>query len=96
MLLMESIIAANCYWGDNDGCQNSLQAYVKYTHIDEKSQVITDEIKKEFPAIYVAGILVGAGVQRKYKTMITGNIGLELDVVDTNNPKETVFWKYSF
>lgn len=93
---MALLIAAGCFYGNGNSCDSAGQGYIKYYHLDQKAQYAADQIKRAYPSTEYTGVMLLAGMQRKYKGIVYKNIGFDLDYSTPSQPKTVIFYKYGF
>lgn len=95
-MIMEALVTVSCTFGNGESCLAGMNEYVKYNKLDTKAQVIEENVKKKYPSLHFAGMVLGTAVRRKYKFLIYRNIWYDGDYSDINNPKSIVIYKYNF
>ncbi len=95
-MLFEALIAASCAYGNNDSCLAGLDKYVKENKLDEKAQVIEQNVKKKYPALHLTGTIIGTAVQRRYNFLIYKNFWYNGDYTDNNNIKNMIVFKITY
>lgn len=95
-MIFEALVAASCSYGNSDACNASLTGYAKFYKLDERAQVIEQNVKKKYPAIHFTGVVLGSAVQRKYQVMLYRNVWLIADYSDIGKGQTIVQYRYSY
>ena len=95
-MILESIVVAACFAGNNDSCNSGLQGYVKHYKLDEQAQVVEQNIKKQYPSMHFGAVVAGTLAYKKYNTLLYRNIWYQGDFTNPNNYSNMVIYKYNF
>lgn len=90
------LVAGACLYGTGQACDSGEQAFFKYNKLDTLVQKEGDKIKKQFPNLYMMGIVLGAGVQKKYDACLWGPVWGQIDVSNVNNQTYKLIYKLGF
>lgn len=90
------LVAGACLYGTGSACDSGEQAFFKYNKLDQFAQKEGDKIKKKYPSLYMTGIVIGAGIQKKYDACLYGPIWGHVDVSNMNNQTYLLLFKRGF
>lgn len=95
-MILESLVVAACFAGNTEACNSSLTGYVKYNKLDERAQVIEENVKKKYPAVHFTGVTLGTIAYKKYNAMLYRGIWYQGDFTNSNDIKSMIVFKYSY
>jgi len=95
-MIMEGLVVAACFAGNNEACSTSLTEYAKFHKLDVQAQVVEQNIKKRYPAAHFMGTTAAMIVHRQYNFMLYRNIWYNGDYMNTQNPTNKIVYKYEF
>lgn len=94
-MILEGLVVAACFAGNTEACNSSLTGYVKYNKLDERAQVIEENVKKKYPAVHFTGVTLGTVAYKKYNFLLCKNTWLQLDY-STSEKISKIVYKIEF
>lgn len=95
-MILEGVVAAACFYGNGEACNSSLHGYVKHHKLDERAQVIEQNVKRRYPGAHFMAMTAGTIVHKKYNFMLYRNIWYNGDLSNPNDIKNMLIFKYSY
>lgn len=93
---MEGLILAACLSGSGEACSSGLNSYIKYNKLDQRAQIIEQNIKKKYKAAHFTGVVLATAANRKWNFVIYSNFWFQGDYNDLQNSQNMVVYKLSF
>lgn len=95
-MILETIVVAACFYGNNEACLSSLDSYTKYTKLDIAAEKLDKKIKEKHPTLHFWGATLGIATQKKYNFRLYRNIWYTGDFSNNTDIKNVLSWKYTY